>query len=102
MFPDLEAQQQKIKEQLALQIVEGSAGDGTIIVIANAIPEIKSIKVDRSKIDLSQEEQLEDLLIIAINEALANAQEQQAIISQAAISEMLPPGLGNLKSLFGG
>lgn len=102
MFPNLEEQQRKIKEKLAIQEIEGMSGNGAVIIKANAIPEIKSIHIDRSKLDVNQEDELEDLLIIAINDALLSAQTTQAQISQEAISDMLPPGLGSLKDLFGG
>ncbi len=102
MFPNLEDQQKKIQEKLSLQEVHGTSGNGVVIVTANAIPELKSIKIDRSRLDLTQEDELEDMIIIAVNEAISNAQIIQSQVSQAAISEMLPPGLGNLKDLFGG
>lgn len=102
MFPNLEEQQRKIQEKLSAQEVEGNSGNGAILVKANAIPEIKSIMIDRSKLDINQEDELEDLLIIAINDVIINAQAVQSRISQEAISDMLPPGMGNLKDLFGG
>ncbi len=102
MFPNLEGQQKKIQEKLSLHEVRGTSGNGVVIVTANAIPELKSIKIDRSRLDLTQEDELEDMIIIAVNEAISNAQIIQSQVSQAAISEMLPPGLGNLKDLFGG
>lgn len=102
MFPDLEAQQQKIQEQLALQTIESDAANGAIKIVLNAIPEIKDISIDRSKINIVESGELEDLLVIAINEGILKAQIVQAEISQKAISDMIPGGLGNLKGLFGG
>lgn len=102
MLPNFEEQQKKMNE--TFRSIEITKMDPTeaITIKANAIPEIKSISIDRTKIDINNQEELEDLLIIAINETIQEAQMKQAAESQKMLSDMLPPGMGNLKDLFGG
>ena len=102
MFPNLEEQQKMMQEKLSAQEVQGRSANDAIIVMANAIREIKSITIDRTKVNVNESEELEDHLILALNETILQAQAVQAKLSQELISEMLPPGLGSLKNLFGG
>lgn len=100
MFPNLEEQQRKMQESFRAIELNSEDPSGAIKVSANAVPELKSITIDRSKIDINNEEELEDLLIVTINEIIENAQAKQAELSQQMLSDMLPPGMGSLKDLF--
>lgn len=100
MLPNFEEQQKKMNEAFRSMEIENTDPSGAIKIRANAVPEIKSITIDRSKIDVNSEEELEDRLIIAINKTIEMAQGKQAEESQKMLSEMLPPGMGNLKDLF--
>ncbi|MEM8525326.1 MAG: YbaB/EbfC family nucleoid-associated protein [Bacteroidota bacterium] len=101
MFGNLEEQQAKMEAQLREIIVHGESGGGAVKITANGNKEVTDISIDKSKIDLEDIEQLEDMLLIAIEQALNNAGEQAAAASQDMIKDMLPPGLGNLGNLFG-
>ena len=45
---------------------------------------------------LSDKEQLEDVLMVAVNRALAQAGEQTAAETEKMMSSMMPPGLAGL------
>ena len=96
MFGQMEEQQKALREKLATISVDAEAGDGAIKVIANATREITNIKIDPSIIDPEDPEQLEDLLLVAINRALEKAATREAVESQKLISDMLPPGMDGL------
>lgn len=100
MLANFEEQQKKMQESFRAIEIINEHSSGAIRVISNAIPELRSISIDRSKIDINNEEELEDLLIVTINEIILMAQAKQAELSQKMLSEMLPPGMGNLKDLF--
>jgi DNA-binding protein YbaB len=100
MLANFEEQQKKMQESFRAMELSNEDSSGAIKVTANAIPEIRSITIDRAKIDINNEEELEDLLIVTINEIILMAQSKQAELSQKMLSEMLPPGMGNLKDLF--
>ncbi len=98
---DLEARQKEMKEKLAAIIVEAEAGDGAIKVKANANKEILNLDIDREAIDMDDTEQMEDLLLVAINRALELAKEKEQNEAQTILKDMLPPGLGGLGGMFG-
>lgn len=99
MFGQMEEQQKALREQLQNITIEAEAGDGAIKITANAAREITNIKVDPTLMDPEDPEQLEDLLLVAINRALEKAATKEAAESQKLISNMLPPGM---EGLFGG
>jgi len=100
MFGNIQEKQAEMQKKLANIIVEAEAGDGAVKITANAARQITDIKIN-SDLKFSDYEELEDLLLTAVNRAIAKAAEIEAAESQKMISEMLPPGFGNLGSLFG-
>src|SRR5262249_48391055 len=63
------------KKELAEETVEGKAGDGSVVVTANAVQEIKSVKIDPKVIDPGDVSMLEDLVTAAVNAALTQSRE---------------------------
>lgn len=63
------------KQELANETVEATAGDGRVKVVANAIQEIRSIKIDKAAIDPNDTGMLEDLITAAVNAALASSRQ---------------------------
>ncbi len=100
MFGDLmgnmEEKQKALQEKLGQIKVEASSGDGAITVEVNGNKEVLNIKIDQNKTSLEDVEELEDLMLIAINRALEMAGEKAEAESQSLISDLLPPGLGGL------
>ncbi|MEN0004856.1 MAG: YbaB/EbfC family nucleoid-associated protein [Bacteroidota bacterium] len=99
MFGDMETKQEEIKKHLATVIVEADAGDGAVKVSANANRVLQNIAIDRSKLEWDDTEQVEDLILVAVNNALELAAAKEAEETQKLLKELLPPGFGNL---FGG
>lgn len=103
MFDKLfEAQQRakEIKERLDHISVSGDAEGGKIRVIATANKEIKEVKIDPEFLAEADQEELEELLIVAINKALTQADNISQSEMQAASQDLLG-GLGGLGNLFG-
>lgn len=101
MFEGFEEQQKELENKLKEKKIEVSSPDNEINVVANASLEIENITVDATKIDLSNTEQLEDLLVVTINEALEEAKIKQAAESQKLLANMMPGGFGDIGKLFG-
>ena len=93
MFGDMEAQQKAMREKLAEFIVESEAGDGAIKISANANREITNISIDPTFLKNAEAEELEDLLLVAINRALNSSLEKEAAETQQLLKDMMPPGL---------
>lgn len=85
-----------MKAKLAEIIVSAESGDGAITVKANANREILDIAIDKSKLDWEDTEQVQDLLVTAINRVLEKAQVKEQAEAQKMISDLMPPGLGGL------
>ena len=71
----LQAQMLKLQEELAEKTVESSAGGGMVTVVANGRQQIVSIRIEREVVDPEDVEMLQDLVLAAVNDALAKAQQ---------------------------
>ena len=100
MFGDLlgnmEERQNEMKEKLKTMLVTAEAGDGLVQVTSNANREITNISIKKEAIDLEDMEQLEDLMMVAVNRALEKAAEKEAIEAQNLMKNMMPPGMEGL------
>jgi len=105
MFGDLLGgmQQQQVALQEKLDKIEltAKAGEGAVSVTVTAAQRVVDISIDKEKLNLEDTEQLEDLLIIAMNQALAMAVDTQTVETNNMVKDMLPGGLGGLGDLFG-
>ena len=101
LFGNVEKQQEELQKKLATVEINGKAGDGAIKVTANANQKILNISIDKSKLDWEDTEEVEDLLLVAINRTLEKAAAKQAEESQKLIQNMMPPGMGGLADMFG-
>ena len=60
----------KMQEELEAAVFEGSSGGGAVTVTATGKKEITSIKIKPEVIDPDDAEMLEDLILVAVNEAM--------------------------------
>lgn len=99
LFGNMEENSKAVEAKLAALTVEGQAEDGAVKVLANGKHEVISIQIDPEKLDWTDQEQVLDLLVVALNRAMEKATAEGAEITQQMMKDMLPPGLGGL---FGG
>jgi nucleoid-associated protein EbfC len=71
----LQAQMEKMQEEIGKKIVEATAGGGMVTVQANGKQELLAIKIDPEVINKDDAQMLEDLVIAACNEALRKSRE---------------------------
>lgn len=84
----------KINQELAETLVEGTAGGGMVKVVMNALEEVKEVKINPEVVDKEDVEMLEDLISAAIRDALTKAKEVSAEkMGSLAQGLPLPPGL---------
>ena len=100
MFGGMEEMQKQMQEQLATIIVEEQAGDGLIKIKANAARQILDVSIS-PELELDDKEQLEDLILEAVNRVVAAAAAKEQEESQAMLAKMLPGGMDGLGNLFG-
>ncbi|MBC7319387.1 YbaB/EbfC family nucleoid-associated protein [bacterium] len=66
----LQDDMKKTQEELANEVIEGSAGGGKVIVKCNGNQEILEIKIAKEVVDPEDVELLEDLVLAAVRDAL--------------------------------
>ena len=93
MFGDLEKKQQEMLEKTAQIVVEAESGG--VKVTVNGNKEVLNIVITDPSV-LTDKEQLEDLLVVVINRALAEAGDKAAVQAEEMMQGMLPPGMGDL------
>ena len=96
MFGDFQARQDAIQLKLDGIFVNASAGDGAITVTANGNGKLTNVAIDASKIDVGDTEEIEDLVLVAVNRCLELAFQKGQDVSQNMMKDLLPPGLDNL------
>ncbi|HIC86477.1 MAG TPA: YbaB/EbfC family nucleoid-associated protein [Desulfobacterales bacterium] len=65
----------KLQEEVGERTVEASSGGGMVTVVINGRQELVSIKIEPEVIDPQDPEMLQDLIMAAVNEAMARAKE---------------------------
>ena len=100
MFDKLFEAQQKageVKKRLDDISVSGMAEGGKITVTANANKAVQSVIIDEAFFKQADREELEELLVVAINKAL----EQAENVSQSEMAAMTRDMFGGMGNLFG-
>lgn len=69
----MQTQMQDIQSELENERVEASAGGGAVKVVASGKQEILDIKIDPSAADPDDIKILEDMILVAVNDALSQS-----------------------------
>ncbi len=67
----MQAEMVRAQAELATTVVTGSAGGGAVTVEMTCDSKVKSLKIAVEAIDPADAETLEDLVLVAVNDALA-------------------------------
>jgi nucleoid-associated protein EbfC len=90
----MQQQMEQIQNDLAKRTVEATSGGGAVKVVAKCDGSIGSVKIDPQALNPSDAQLLEDMILTAANQALAQAKE----ISTAEMGKVTAgfnlPGLG--------
>ncbi len=84
----------KAQEALDSMTAEGSAGGGAVTVTVTGKQKIKSVKIDPEVIKSGDAEMLEDLIVVAANQALDQSQD----MAKEALQRVGGGMMGNLLS----
>jgi len=87
----MQAEMAKAQEELKNEIVEATAGGGTVTVKMTGELNVTEVRIDPDAVDPEDVELLQDLVLAAFNEAVRSAQELQQRKLGAATG-----GLGDL------
>jgi DNA-binding YbaB/EbfC family protein len=71
----MQEQMEQIQNDLAKRTVEATSGGGAVKVVAKCDGSIGSVKIDPQALNPSDAQLLEDMILTAANQALAQAKE---------------------------
>ncbi len=89
----MQAQMSKVQEQASVKTVTGTAGGGSVTVMANGAMQLLSIVIDPEVVKNGDVEMVQDLVMAASNDALHKAREMMANEMKAVTGGMNVPGL---------
>jgi hypothetical protein len=65
----------QVQEELAAKRVEGSSGGGMVTAMVSGAHELIEIRIDKQAVDPDDLEMLEDLIVVAVNQAMTKSHE---------------------------
>lgn len=71
----MQEQMLKAQEELGAKTIDGTAGGGVVSVTVNGHKKVLSITIKPEAVDPEDVEMLQDLVLTAVNDALAKAEE---------------------------
>ena len=71
----MQKRMQEVQEEVEKKTVEATAGGGVVTVVMNGKKEIESVKIKPEVVDPDDIETLEDLIMVAVNDAVKQADE---------------------------
>lgn len=83
----------RVQEELANTVIEGSASGGLVTVGISGEFQVKKIAIKPEAVDPEDVETLEDLVMVAMNDALGKVQEISSKKMGALTGGMRIPGL---------
>ncbi len=93
MLQQMQNRMAKIQEELGEQTVSADAGGGLVTVEVTGLQELRAIRIKPEAVDPDDVETLEDLLVVAVNEAMEKAKELASQKFGALTGGMRIPGL---------
>ncbi|MGE5589636.1 MAG: YbaB/EbfC family nucleoid-associated protein [Bacillota bacterium] len=89
----MQANMQKLQEELADRTVEATAGGGMVTVVVTGKQELKSIVIKPEAVDPDDVDMLQDLVLAAVNEGLRKAGEMAAAEMAKVTGGLKMPGM---------
>ena len=89
----MQQQMEAVQAQLAQRTVEATSGGGMVKVSARGDGSVASIRIDPQAINPADAAMLEDLVLVAVNSAIASAKEVAGAEMSKVTGGMGMPGL---------
>ena len=84
---------QTMREDLRSRRTVGAAGGGMVEIEVNGLQELLGCRIDEKLVEQSDRELLEDLIVAAVNDALAKSRDLQADAMKSVTGGLEFPGL---------
>ena len=89
----MQRKMEEIQNQVALETVTASAGGGMVTACVSGDLKVKSIEIDPEAVDPEDMEMLQDMIVAAVNQAIADAQDMASKAMSSVTGGMNIPGL---------
>jgi DNA-binding YbaB/EbfC family protein len=90
----MQGEMRKLQEELATRQITADAGGGMVQATVNGRMELVKLKIDKTRIDTSDTDMLEDVVVAAVHAAQSRAAEVVKQEMQKKAGELgLPPGM---------
>lgn len=89
----MQEEMEKVQEELEQQTVEATSGGGAVTVVVNGKKELQSIKIKPEAVDPDDVETLEDLVLVAVNDAIRQADDMMTEGMSEVTGGLNIPGL---------
>ena len=93
MAQQMQAQMAQAQEELREKTLEATAGGGAVRVVITGAQEIRAIEIDPGAVDPDEVEMLQDLILTAVNDAIARSKELERERMSALAGGMGIPGM---------
>ena len=90
----MQADMERVQNELAAAIVEGSAGGGAVRAVVTGKQEVVSVTIDSEAVEAGDLEILQDLVVAALNDALRESRELAERKLTAVTGGLRLPGIG--------
>ena len=85
---------EKRREELNEETFEASAGNDKVTAVANGIPELTEVRIDKALLEQEDMEMVQDLVVAAANAALSKSREHVDAEIEKITGGMTIPGIG--------
>lgn len=89
----MQKKMQKIQEEIKKMEFEASSGGGAVKVKVNGDQEVLEVKINSEMVDAEDFEMLEDMIMVAVNDAINQAKEEGKKKMSSITGGMNIPGL---------
>ena len=99
MAQQMQTQMAQAQAELKETTLEATAGGGAVRVVITGAQEVRAVEIDPSAVDPDEVEMLQDLVMTAVNEAIARSKELERERIGRIAGAMGVPGMPNLQGL---
>jgi nucleoid-associated protein EbfC len=96
MAQQVQAQMAQAQEELKETTLEVTAGGGAVRIVITGAQEVRHVQIDPSAVDADEVEMLQDLVMSAMNEAIARSKELERERMSSIAGGMGLPGMPGL------
>lgn len=89
----MQLQMARVQEELKTLTLEGSAGGGMVRAVANGEGRVVSIEINPDVLDPEDVDILQDMVVAAVNDALARIAQESSARMDAVTGNMKIPGM---------